>query len=210
MQHGHHDGWEPRRLAVAGLELILEVCEEDADAAGEAQRQPLQQHCGDQDHPCPSPVLVLGSLACCCSSLGHDSSFLLLSQAAGEGSAATMQPSARRTRLQRRAAGIPEAQRHQRVPHLLPLTLQTSCSAFLLAPPFLFTTGSWQQIARETTAFPFYISQDCDHSQVQNRTTPPLRYELALPSSRPYFPFHLLSSYGVPLLATAKVTQSSC
>lgn len=41
VQNGHHDGREPRRLAIAGLELTLEVREEDTDAGGEAQRQPL-------------------------------------------------------------------------------------------------------------------------------------------------------------------------
>jgi len=38
VQHSNHDGGEPRRLAVGGLELMLEVSEEDADAGGEAQR----------------------------------------------------------------------------------------------------------------------------------------------------------------------------
>lgn len=79
MQHGHHDGWEPRRLTIAGLEVMLEVREEDTDAGGEAQRQALQQHCSEQDHPCPSPVLGLGSFACYSSSLGHDGFSLLLS-----------------------------------------------------------------------------------------------------------------------------------
>lgn len=52
----------------------------------------------------------------------------------------------------------------------------------------LLSTGSWK-IAREMTAFPFYIAQDSERSQVQDRTTPPLRYELALPSSTLIFPF---------------------
>lgn len=85
MQHGHHDGWEPRCLAVAGMELVLEVREEDTNAAGEAQCQPLQHHCSQQDHPCPPLVLGLGSAASCCLSLGHDSSVLLYSSLLGKG-----------------------------------------------------------------------------------------------------------------------------
>lgn len=83
VQHGHHDGWEPRCLAVAGLELMLEIREEDTNAGGKAQGQPLQQHCSQQHHPCPS--LVLGSATSCCSSLGHDSSVLLQASLLGEG-----------------------------------------------------------------------------------------------------------------------------
>lgn len=90
--------------------------------------------------------------------------------------------------METRAAGIPCARRHQRVPSPWQCTLWTSCSAFLPGPPFLLSAGSWQ-IAREMTAFPFYIAQDSECSQVQNGTTPPLRYELALPSSALILPF---------------------
>lgn len=119
VQHGHHDGGEPRRLAVGGLELVLEVREEDADAGGEAQRQPLQQHRGEQHHPCPAPVLRLGSSPC--SSLGHGGCFLLPGWPAGEATAATMQPSAQGMDLRREGLVV--------VPGLRDTSVsQTSCS----------------------------------------------------------------------------------
>lgn len=62
VEHGCQDGGEPGSLAVAGLELMLQVSEEDADAHGEAQGEALCHHSGQQDHPGPAAICTLHGL----------------------------------------------------------------------------------------------------------------------------------------------------
>ena len=62
VEHGRLDGGEPGGLAVAGLELMLQFGEEDADAGGEAQGEALTHHGGQQHHPGPAALRALQGL----------------------------------------------------------------------------------------------------------------------------------------------------
>lgn len=56
IHHGQHDGWDPRHLAVGGIEDLLDVLEEDSDGLGEG----IGEADGDErsQHHDPPPASV--------------------------------------------------------------------------------------------------------------------------------------------------------
>lgn len=62
MEHSYLDGGEPGGLTVAGLELMLQVGEEDADACREAQGEAVGHQASQQNHPGPAALWALQGL----------------------------------------------------------------------------------------------------------------------------------------------------
>lgn len=56
MQHSSHDGRNPGCLSVAGVELRLQVCVEDADAGREGKGERQHQDGGGHHHPAPTSI----------------------------------------------------------------------------------------------------------------------------------------------------------
>lgn len=56
MKRRRHDGGHPGRLAVGGVELILQVRVEDSHTGGEAQGQSQDQDGRNQHHPAPAAI----------------------------------------------------------------------------------------------------------------------------------------------------------